>query len=92
MSAMAASLPGPDINASLTCLGFKDAGIKGRYEASLEVEGKGEAAESPRALQGPLTFRLRMDRWARSAWPENSGGCHVTAVFGGKNGTVSARQ
>jgi hypothetical protein len=48
---------GPDITPSLACLGVEKAPITGGYEAYLQVEGKGEAAELPRALQGPLTFR-----------------------------------
>ena len=76
MSAMArvASM-GPDIDASLTCLGFENAGMTGRYEASLQVEGKGEAAELPRAIQGPLTFQASKGTMGKaSVADEGSGG------------------
>ena len=49
---------GPDVDALLTCFGDEKATLTGRYEASLQVEGKGEAAALSRALQGPFTVRF----------------------------------
>ena len=76
MSAMArVASVGPDIGASLTCLGFQNAGITGRYEASLEAEGKGKAAELPRAIQGKLAFQASNGTMGKaSVADEDSGG------------------
>ncbi len=87
MSAMArvASM-GPDIAASLTCLGFENAGITGRYEASLQVEGKGKAAELPRALQGPLAFQASNGTMGKtSVVTKVLAVVNMTQVFGGKS-------
>ena len=76
---------GPDINAPLTCLGFENARMTGPYEASLEVEGKGEAAELPRAIQGPLTFRASKGRMGKaSVLTKVLAAVNVTQVFAGK--------
>ena len=87
MSAMArvASM-GPDIAASLTCLGFENAGITGRYEASLQVEGKARAAELSRALQGPLAFQASNGTMGKtSVVTRVLAVVNMTQVFGGKS-------
>ena len=87
MSAMArvASM-GPDIAASLTCLGFENAGITGRYEASLQVEGKARAAELSRALQGPLAFQASKGTMGKtSVVTKVLAVVNMTQVFGGKS-------
>ena len=48
---------GPDVSALLTCLGVEKAPISGRYEASLQADGKASAAELPRTLKGPIAFQ-----------------------------------
>ena len=87
MSAMArVASVGPDINASLTCLGFENAGITGRYEASLEAEGKGKAADLPRALQGKLAFQASNGTMGKaSVATKILAVVNMTAVFGGKS-------
>ena len=76
---------GPDINAPLTCLGFENARMTGPYEASLQVEGKGKAAELPRAIQGPLTFRASKGRMGKaSVLTKVLAAVNVTEVFKGK--------
>ena len=77
---------GPDIAASLTCLGFENAGITGRYEASLQVEGKGRAAELSRALQGPLAFQASNGTMGKaSVVTRVLAVVNMTQVFGGKS-------
>ncbi len=76
---------GPDINVPLTCLGFENARMTGPYEASLQVEGKGEAAELPRAIQGPLTFRASNGRMGKaSVLTKVLAAVNLTEVFKGK--------
>jgi hypothetical protein len=86
MSATArAASAGPDINAPLTCLGFGNTRMTGPYEVSLQVEGKGEASELPRALQGPLTFRASKGRIGKaSLLTKILAVVNVTGLFKGK--------
>ena len=77
---------GPDIAASLTCLGFENVGITGRYEASLQVEGKARAAELSRALQGPLAFQASNGTMGKSSVVTRVlAVVNMTQVFGGKS-------
>ena len=59
--------------------------MTGPYEASVQVEGKGEVAELPRAIQGPLTFRASKGRMGKaSVLTKVLAAVNVTAVFAGK--------
>jgi hypothetical protein len=77
---------GPDINALLTCLGDEKARMTGLYEASVQVEGKGKAAELPRALQGPLTFQASKGTMGKaSVVTRILAVVNMTQVFKGKS-------
>jgi uncharacterized protein YhdP len=77
---------GPDVNALLTCFGDEKTRMTGRYEASLQVEGKGEAARLPRALQGPLAFRASKGTMGKaSVVTKILAVVNMTQVFGGKS-------
>ena len=77
---------GPDITTPLACLGVPKAPITGAYEASLQVEGKGEAAELAKALQGPLKFRASKGTIGKtSVLTKILGVVNVTGAFKGKS-------
>jgi hypothetical protein len=77
---------GPNINAPLTCLGFRNTLMTGLYEVGLQVEGKGEAAELPRALRGPLTFRASKGKLGKaSLLTKILAVVNVKGIFAGKN-------
>lgn len=59
---------GPDVNAPLSCLGLEKVRLTGSYDASLQVEGAGEASELLRAVRGPLTFRASKGRIGKATW------------------------
>jgi hypothetical protein len=80
---------GPDIDALLTCLRVENAQMTGRYEASLEVEGKGKPAELDRALQGPVTFRASQGTMGKASLVMKVlSVVNVTSVFGGGKSRV----
>ncbi|HQR46283.1 MAG TPA: AsmA-like C-terminal domain-containing protein, partial [Thermoanaerobaculia bacterium] len=60
------SAAGEDINVPLTCLGFSQARLTGRYEASLEAEATGEASSLPDLLRGPLSLKASNGRIAKA--------------------------
>ena len=76
---------GPDIGVPLACLGVPGLQMSGAFEARLEVEAEGEAAELPRVARGPVTLKASKGRFGKATLlTKILAVLHGTSVFAGK--------
>jgi hypothetical protein len=79
------SAAGSDIGVPLACLGLSGDTLTGAFEAGLEVDGEGEAAELPRVIRGPVTLKASKGRIGKATLlTKILGVLHGTSVFAGK--------